>query len=491
MSKQYSIFIAGSTELKKERQAVSNAITKLNTFYNQRGINLVAQSCDFFGDNQPAYDNFIAKKADMVIVIIDGSMNPKTEDELLLALNTFRRNGSPRVRVLMRKSTELTPGIARVQGLLKPYDEKYYREYSDESDLEQQAYDRILHFVEDCVRDRWRIAFNRFRVKMRPFYIPLLLCSLLLLGSLLAYTKFVKQPPLIFAGGGSVANFIHENTLDSIDINSYPNSIYINLASGSAWSLLAEDANRYMEMGDRKKYSFVSICLSADKLDSTFVNEKTKQAFSRARIVEYFLGYDPLSVYISNRLLPILGLSESDTALTGRQLARAIHWMQKKKEKGRLFTTSKTSGTLRLYQRCFSNEDGIILEDMMDNKTSFLFYINSSSDYINTLDVEEKLPYMILGSDYYYPKMLEKEYRGFHVLNNNGTVVAKPMYLYFVAYKHDEHYCEIRKPIIKFLKSIRADKRISPSLWEQVCRGDLQAQGGEFVVELNKAPTPQ
>ena len=485
MSKQYNIFIAGSTELKKERQAVSNAITKLNTFYNQRGINLVAQSCDYFGDNQPAYDNFIINKADMVIVIIDGSMNPKTEDELLLALNTWRRYGRPRVRVLMHHSNELTPGISRVQGLLKPYNEKYYRNFSDESDLEQQAYDCILHFVEDSERNRWRVTFSRLRLRTRPLYIPLLLCLLLLLTSLLLYNKYVKQPPIIFAGGGSVANYIHEETPDSIDVNSYPNSIYMNLASGSAWALLAEDANRYMEMGD--KYSFVSICLSADRLDSTFLNEKTKQAFSRARIVEYFLGFDPLSVYISNRLLPALEISDKDTVLTELQLANTIHWAKENRKNSRLFTTSKTSGTLRSFQRCLSKKDGINLDNFLDTQASFLFYINSSSDYINTLDGQDNLPYMILGSDYYYPKMLEKEYRRFHVSKDNA-IIKKPLYLYFIAFKQNEHYCEIRKPIIEFLKSIHAYDRIEPSLWKQICKGKFQALRGEYVVKLNQAP---
>ena len=150
----------------------------------------------------------------------------------------------------------------------------------------------------------------------------------------------------------------------------------------------------------------------------------------------------------------------------------------------RIFTTSRTSGTLRIYQSLFNDEDSINLEKMLDEQKSYLFYKNSSSDYINCLDDQVKLPYIILGSNSYYVIKLEETYRRLFISDENG-IVAKPMYVYFIAYKCDEHYCEIRTPIIKFLKDIDADEKLNENTWNDILQGRLKSAGGNKIIELN------
>ena len=289
---------------------------------------------------------------------------------------------------------------------------------------------------------------------------------------------------VVFAGGGSVASFIQETTKNHIDISKYPNSIYMNLASGSSWALLSEEANRYMEDKEAgNKHTFVSICLSADKIDSTFINEKTKHIFTKARIVEYHLGNDPLTLYVNTEICKRWKLSSSDTIITKQQFANYLRDIMSNPSEARIFTTSKSSGTLRIYQSLFSEKDSIYLEEMLDKQKSFLFYKNSSSDYINCLDEGKKLPYIILGSKSYYVIKLEDSFQKILISDENG-IVSKPMYVYFVAYKRDEHYCEIRKPIIRFLKAIDANEHLSENTWNEINREYLKTSGGNRIIEI-------
>ncbi len=485
MSRKYNIFIAGSIELKKERTRIEELANELNTLYEKRNIHLIVSSCEHFDDNQSAYNHYIMHKADLVLFILDDKMNPSTEDELLLASNSYKKNGHPEVRVFIRDFEEVSVEISRLEGILKALGNKYYIKYNDLEELANKARRRIEEYIENSEKNRWQIQLKRKRNTLHSVASFGGLFAMLCMGCLFLYNILYQQPVVVFAGGGSVANFIRANTKDSINVRAYPGSIYINLASENAWALLTEEANRYMEEEETDKHPFISICLSADKLDSTFFNEKSKPIFTKGRIVEYFLGRDPLAVYIKNDLADSLDNFVSDTTINNIQLSQVIKWLMNNPQKARLFTTSKFSGTMRIYQQNLVPEVHIQLSQLLDDKNCFVFFNNSSSDFINTLDGSgPKLPYVILGSDSYFPKMLEKDYRKFHVLKN-GKVISKPMYIYFIAYKNGEHECEIRKPIIDFLETIQAPVHIEKKLWKEIKSGKIRPKGGEYILILN------
>lgn len=489
MSRKYNIFIAGSVELKSERSRIEELANELNTLYEKRNIHLIVSSCEHFEDNQPAYNRHITHKADLVLLILDDKMNPSTEDELLLASKSFDKSGHPEVRVFLHDFEDVTADISRIQGVLKALGNKYYIKYKDINELATKARRRIEEYIEDSEKNRWQIQWKRMKQTVRSAAIYGLLFTLLCLGCLFLYNKLYQQPTIIFAGGGSVANFISAITKDTVNVRTYPNSIYINLASGNAWSLLAEEANKYTEKEEEKvtgNNPFISICLSADKLDSTFINEKTRPIFTKGRVVEYFLGRDSLAVYIKKELADSMGIAD-DTAIYYKKLSYIIKWVIENPDRARLFTTSENSGTMRIYQQNLAPEYQIELSKLLNDKKSYLFYDNSSSDRINTLDGNgRKLPYVILGSDYYFPKMLENEYQKYHVVDSNKMVAQKPMYIYFIAYKHGEHDCEIRKPIIEFLEAIQARKHIDDDLWNEISHGKIRPKGGEDILKLNK-----
>ena len=74
--------------------------------------------------------------------------------------------------------------------------------------------------------------------------LPLLLVALLLLGYF-ALNAVEREPLVIFAGGGSVKNFIEEKKDVKIDKETFPNSVYINLPSGYVPTLLKEEIERF------------------------------------------------------------------------------------------------------------------------------------------------------------------------------------------------------------------------------------------------------
>lgn len=490
MNKTINIFIAGAMNLQEERTEVKALVNDLNATYIQRNIHLVAHSYEHFRDDQMEYNAFIMNNADIVLFILDGCIGSETEKEFLNATQSLREGGRPQVLVFVHEPNDLknSQTIGRIQGLMAAGlgHGKYYARYENLTDLKDQVVSRIRKVIEGVVNNTYQKKELTSSKHLRCLKIGLYALSMacVTLGILLFINTLSSKKLVIFAGGGSVATFIQETTKNHVDISSYPNSIYMNLASGSSWALLSEEANRYMDDNEAgNKHAFISICLSADKIDSTFINEKTRHIFTKARIVEYHLGNDPLTLYVNTELCNKWGLTKSDTIMTKQQLAVHLRDIMLTPSEARIFTTSKTSGTLRIYQSLFSEEDSINLEDMLDKQKSFLFYKNSSSDYINCLDDQNKLPYIILGSKSYYVTKLEDSFQKILISDEHGFA-AKPMYVYFIAYKRDEHYCEIRQPIIQFLKEIDADEHITESTWNDILHGQLKTSGGNKIIEI-------
>lgn len=485
MKKNVSIFVAGAQKLKTERYALKALVHDLNTRYHEKNIDVHIEMKSFedFKDNQTEYDNYISQKADMAIFVLDGCVGDYTRSEFYTAVKAYNQKQIPEIIVFLKKHDEETEGIKEIQELLKEGfgDNYYYVTYENESDLKTKAETRITRFVspEEHIRGvrKWR---------MTSFFTSLI--AFLFIGGLLLFQSISKnnKPIIIFAGGGSVVNFIKDNTKDSVNVKDYPNSIYMNLASSLAWSLLAEEAERTKnEEGGKRE--FVSICLSADKIDSTFFNEKTKGSFSDASIVGYYLGEDPLVVYISKELPNKLSIHLSnDTTINTNELVQLIQETTEGTDMGRIFTTSEHSGTLRLYQKCISEIDpSIRLDSLLIKNKTYLFYQNSRLDYINRLLDESSLGYSILGSKHYRAENVPKNnYKELYLKKDSGYI-SKPMYAYFVASKEKGGF-KIRKQVINFLKDIGAPERLDKSTWESIINGKFVGNGlSEYITYIN------
>ncbi len=502
--KKIKIFIAGSKKLIEERNCIKILANDMNSFYNQKDIMVIIHSYEHFNDKQGEYDKFIEEDADIVIFILDGYMGSETENEFLKATKSYHDKQHPEVIVFLHKFTEKTPEIGRIEGLLTArMDDKYYVDYTSLEDLKAQAKKRISHFIDNykpvvTEKPETAIVKEEHAVKTKklaqPFTsskraIAIMACIIVVMAGLLCWSMLHTSDLLIFAGGGSVKNLIQEQR--GVDIVEYPHSVYANLASGSAWALLAEEANRYQEDRGKGQQHFSSICLSADNIDSTFINEKTKSIFASARIIRYSLGTDPLVIYVHKSILKDKYIPEEAVSISVDSLRSMVKYVLAHSHKMRLFTTSKTSGTLRLYQSCFSPADSVNLESLLDQKKSYLFYQKSTTAYINALDIpNDNQPYLILGSQYYYPFTLQtekdKEYQALAV-KKDGNNIVKPMNLYFVGLfdDNDPEYCRIKKPVINFLEAIHAEETIDEETWKDLKKGRKKIEGGNLFLKIN------
>lgn len=510
--RKINIFVAGAQKLVNERNQIKILANKLNRYALNKGCNacVIIHSCEDFNDKQDEYNRFIEHEADIVIFVLDGCIGGKTEEEFLKATEAKYRFNRPEIMVFLRESEDADKqDIGRIKGLLAGrLGAQYYITYDSPNELKTKANERISRYIDTLSKENETekgsgsvteksITGDKQAAKrsvLRKWVVPALLGIIVILCGLLCYNALKKNVLLIFAGGGSVKNYIQERR--DVDIQDYPHSVYSNLASGSAWSLLLEEANRYEEDKGKSLERFTSICLSAGDIDSaSFFNERALDIFPKERIklIKYYLGNDSLAIYAHIDLLKSRGVSLDATSISVDSLRSLIKYALAYPQNVRMFTTTKTSGTLRMYQSCFSPSDSIDFQSFLDNQKVNLFYQNSSAAHIYNLSTpSDEKPYIIFGSKYYYPKTIVEgdESKSMHrmlIVKDGDTVIQKPMNLYFIAREKDSERDTyiIRKPIVKFLKSINAGNNMDPNTWNEVKQGKFKAKTGSLIQDLN------
>lgn len=513
---ELKIFIAGSKELKTERNGIKIIANDLSSLYSSRGIHITANSYEHFDENQDSYNRFIVEEADIVVFILDGYIGSKTEEEFIAATKSLNEKNHPDIMIFIREydGEAITPNIARIQGLIAGClgNSKYYVEYSSLEDLKTKARERIMRYVDkfdsEVLQEEEKHPFLTTRRTKNPYkgvstiktritfwkYLSISLIAVLLaISTLFVLNKNAqngseaKEPQslLIFSGGGSVVDFIKKITDNTVNVKDYDSSTYINLPSGSAWTLLTEEAIRWNE---KKTQPFISIVLSADRMDQTSIDYKADNIRNQACITGYFLGYDTLTVYIDKefakeRHLPIDTINE----ISAEKFTEIISFAKNNTDKVNLFTTNKSSGTLRMYQRIVDEVNkSLNFEDMLKQKQSHSFYQYSSSDYLHTLNGQkEGVPYIMLGSESYYSRKVNDYYK-YHIYAN-GEIQMKEMYIYFMAYKNikdDKYYFSPK--VLDFLKKLGADKTLPENIWNELSECRIPDRRGNIIMHLNK-----
>ena len=254
-----------------------------------------------------------------------------------------------------------------------------------------------------------------------------------------------KTPKLVFAGGGSVANMIKDITNDAIDIKNYSNSIYLDLPSKNAWSLLAEEV-MINHTSDSVTNKFYPVCLSAlEAEDSAFhkivIPEKFKE---KGTVISYYLGEDTLVVYTNDD-----SMGENGQILIGE--------LSKKVKEGctgtsvNVYITQEGSGTYLTYQELLKDTINI------DNCKGILKWYDAKLLYKNLNAEEDK--FIVLTSKHYTPEDIIGKCKRKVVMNERGdTTLTKAMYLYFAGYTNPEQpYVSIPEEMVEFLKKIKND----------------------------------
>ena len=289
-----------------------------------------------------------------------------------------------------------------------------------------------------------------------------------------------KQTKLLFVGGGSVANLIDELAGQEVGtsfLRKYTNSMYLNLPTKKAWTVLEEEACK--ERNIRELNGYIPICLSADTLGAAYADSIPNKCSDFKSVIGIELGVDPLTVFVKNdsRFITSLKISQRDTVIKIENLSNIIKQNEQRPEDFNIWATSSTSGTLLLYNDLLTDID---LVSKVEQEKTKRFYDNSPSTTIN----KDKIPYVILGSNYYYPKFLNKEdYLKLTIEGANSNLSSKPMYLYFVAYQDDKNTNNaiIPEPIIDFLKAIHAENFIKE--WDKLKDGTYPCDSNLTILE--------
>ena len=271
------------------------------------------------------------------------------------------------------------------------------------------------------------------------------------------------QTKLLFVGGGSVSNLIDElagQEGGTSFIRKYTNSMYLNLPTEKAWSVLEEEM--FKDHNIRELNGYVPLCLSAEELNHDFVNSIQNKCDDFKCVIGIYLGPDTLRVYIKDdpAIREKFGIHDEKTVITLENLSRIIA-TEKNDTNTIIWSTSPTSGTLKLYDEKLK----VDVVDLAKKGTLKRFYDNME---ISTIDPQKN--HVFLGSRYYYPKSLN--YCSFPIEGG----INKPMYLYFVAFKDkDKNYAIIPEPIIDFLKAIHVEEKklIKKKAWDQLKEGSF------------------
>ncbi|MBR5103847.1 MAG: hypothetical protein IKV05_04095 [Bacteroidales bacterium] len=148
-----NVFIAGSKELRDERDLVRVELSKLSNVFN---LDIRPHSFEDFksslkgqqGGRQADYNRFIRTKADAVIFIFDSKAGSITEEEFDVAYDSLAENKRPDIFVYGRNMSNDDPTLKKIKERIFSYGQEYYIEYTSRDDLRYQFYkDMVAYFV--------------------------------------------------------------------------------------------------------------------------------------------------------------------------------------------------------------------------------------------------------------------------------------------------------------------------------------------------------
>lgn len=459
MKKTIRIFVAGSQELTTERDALKALAHDLNKSYRYSGITFEFQSCDdpVFKDNQHNYNNYIKNNADIVIFVLKDDMRNFTRQEFEKAAEAYKEKNLPEIMVFMNGYSDEKLGTKEMKDFIKKHlgEHHYIIPYDRIEDLKHLAKDRIRNFATPIYKQLHRTQM---------LTIAAFAAFLLVLTGVLAW-KVVSQsntPKLLFAGGGSALNYIQESA--NIDIKNWRGALYASMPSGTSWPLMAEEYNRHENRNGNKDLKFVTLVISAGKANTAVMLKSCDRVEfnNKATIVESKIGYDTLCIYIQKDFyekhkerLPI-----NKNEITAKDFREVL--LKNDNLHALFFATAESSGTRNQYNQCLINDTATDIRSYAKHVTIF--------NEADAPGVYTNKPYVIMGSEYYYPKVLDKKgmapkdkYEKIILKDDKGKAIRKPIYLYFVAFtdvSDDTKYVHIPDPIYKVLRKIKKTNKI-------------------------------
>ena len=156
------VFIAGSTRLVAERDALRSVIGQMYNKYKEDNLLIEAYSFDDFprefteGGHQKLYDEFIRQEANWVVFITDGDMGEKTIWELENAINAYKSDKRP--KILMYSKLEKTPSSLQMSSFKKLLFEEnqYWIDYSSLDDIKTSFRDHLQWDLYNLMKSQYK-----------------------------------------------------------------------------------------------------------------------------------------------------------------------------------------------------------------------------------------------------------------------------------------------------------------------------------------------
>lgn len=147
-----NVFIAGSKELRDERDLIRVELSKLANTFN---LDIRPHSFEDFksslkgqsGGRQADYNRFIRDEADVVVFIFDSRAGSITEEEFDVAYDSLAENRRPDIFVYGRNMSNDDPTLKKIKERIFSYGQEYYIEYTSRDDLRYQFYKDMVFYL--------------------------------------------------------------------------------------------------------------------------------------------------------------------------------------------------------------------------------------------------------------------------------------------------------------------------------------------------------
>ena len=138
--KTIKCFIAGSTNLQRERDALRAVTCVMYNKWMTKDFRILSYTFEDFDrasvieGHQNQYNEFIVNEADWALFVIDGALGGITKEEYQIAMSAYKKNGKPRILALAKAGSDRTEEVAELLKEIKQ-ENQYWSVYDDIKEL--------------------------------------------------------------------------------------------------------------------------------------------------------------------------------------------------------------------------------------------------------------------------------------------------------------------------------------------------------------------
>lgn len=140
VGKSIKCFIAGSKTLQTERDALRAVTCIMYNKWASKNFRILSYTFEDFeraaviGGHQKQYNDFIAKEADWALFVIDGRVGGITIEEYRIAMDSYKKNGRPKILAFAKKGSEDNEDVATIKDEINK-EHQYWTDYTDINNL--------------------------------------------------------------------------------------------------------------------------------------------------------------------------------------------------------------------------------------------------------------------------------------------------------------------------------------------------------------------